>query len=49
MSNTTPIKESEPKPESEKPKNNKYAELWRVLSHFLYPVQIHHFPFKHRR
>ena len=43
---TEPEKE-EPKPE--KPKNNKYAELWRVLSYFSYPVQINHFPFKHRR
>jgi hypothetical protein len=41
--------EEEEEPESEKPKNNKYAELWRVLSYFSYPVQINHFPFKHRR
>ena len=39
----------EPEPEPEKPKNNKYAELWEVLSHFSYPVRINHFPFKHRR
>ena len=39
----------EEEPEPEKPKNNKYAELWRVLSYFSYPVQINHFPFKHRR
>lgn len=46
-----PIPEPEPKPEPEpeKPKNNKYAELWEVLSHFSYPVRINHFPFKHRR
>ena len=43
----TEPEEEEPKPE--KPKNNKYAELWRVLSYFSYPVQINHFPFKHRR
>ena len=43
---TEPEKEE---PEPEKPKNNKYAELWRVLSYFSYPVQINHFPFKHRR
>lgn len=41
--------EEEPEPEPENPKNNKYAELWRVLSYFSYPVQINHFPFKHRR
>lgn len=39
----------EEEPEPETPKNNKYAELWRVLSYFSYPVQINHFPFKHRR
>jgi hypothetical protein len=44
-----PESESESESESEKPKNNKYAELWRVLSYFLYPVRINHFPFKHRR
>lgn len=45
---TEPEPEKE-EPEPEKPKNNKYAELWRVLSYFSYPVQINHFPFKHRR
>lgn len=44
-----PTKPEEEEPEPEKPKNNKYAELWRVLSYFSYPVQINHFPFKHRR
>ena len=43
------LPEPEPEPEPEKPKNNKYAELWEVLSHFSYPVRINHFPFKHRR
>ena len=44
-----PTEPEEEEPEPEKPKNNKYAELWRVLSYFSYPVQINHFPFKHRR
>lgn len=46
-----PIEEEpeEEEPEPENPKNNKYAELWRVLSYFSYPVRINHFPFKHRR
>ena len=44
-----PTEPEEEEPEPEKPKNNKYAELWRVLSHFSYPVRINHFPFKHRR
>lgn len=39
----------EEEPEAETPKNNKYAELWRVLSYFSYPVKINHFPFKPRR
>lgn len=47
--NTKPESEPEPEPGPEKPKNNKYAELWEVLSHFSYPVRINHFPFKHRR
>ena len=44
-----PTEPEEEEPEPETPKNNKYAELWRVLSYFSYPVQINHFPFKHRR
>ena len=44
-----PIEPEPEEPEPENPKNNKYAELWRVLSYFSYPVQINHFPFKHRR
>lgn len=49
MSTELPKPKPEPELEPEKPKNNKYAELWRVLSHFSYLVRINHFPFKHRR